>query len=54
MNQISKDRRCYTCLGCNRLEIEEFNGTYRDCPNYMKGKEVENNDNSSSAHRSID
>lgn len=29
MKQISKDRLCIRCLGCNKLELEDFNGTYR-------------------------
>lgn len=37
MKQIDKDRKCYSCLGCNRLEQEEFKGVYR-CENYMKGR----------------
>lgn len=36
MKQISSDKKCFTCLGCNRLELEDFNGIYR-CQNYMKG-----------------
>lgn len=27
---------CYSCLGCNRLEIKSFQGTYR-CNNYIRG-----------------
>lgn len=30
--------KCETCLGCNRLLIEDFKGTYR-CDNYIKGAE---------------
>lgn len=36
MKQIDHDKKCYTCLGCNRLELESFNGVYR-CENYIKG-----------------
>ena len=36
MKQISKDKKCYTCLGCTRLEIAEFEGVYR-CQNYVEG-----------------
>lgn len=32
--------KCTTCLGCNRLELEEFEGYYR-CENYMRGAEDE-------------
>lgn len=38
MKQIDEDKICFTCLGCNRLELEEFNGVYR-CNNYAKGTE---------------
>lgn len=27
-------KKCINCLGCNRLELEQFNGTYR-CENYV-------------------
>lgn len=37
MKQIDKDRLCYTCYGCNRLENSDFNGTYR-CLNYIKAE----------------
>lgn len=37
MKQIDKDKKCYSCLGCNKLEQENFNGIYR-CENYMRGK----------------
>lgn len=36
MKQIEEDKKCYTCLGCNRLELEDFNGIYR-CNNYVEG-----------------
>lgn len=28
---------CKTCLGCNKLELKEFKGTYQ-CNNYKGGK----------------
>lgn len=31
-----KETKCYSCLGCNRLEIKSFQGTYR-CNNYIRG-----------------
>lgn len=31
MKQINSNTLCYRCLGCNKLELEEFNGT-----NYCK------------------
>ena len=36
MKQIEQDRKCITCLGCNRLEDESFAGVRR-CENYIKG-----------------
>jgi hypothetical protein len=36
MKQIDKKYLCYTCYGCNRLELETFQGVYR-CKNYIKG-----------------
>ena len=36
MKQIEQDRKCYTCLGCNRLEDALFAGVRR-CENYVKG-----------------
>lgn len=36
MEQIGKDRLCFTCYGCNRLEVDYFNGVYR-CKDYEKG-----------------
>jgi hypothetical protein len=36
MEQIEQDKLCYTCYGCGRLEIDNFNGVYR-CDNYIKG-----------------
>lgn len=32
------ETKCKTCLGCNRLELENFKEVYR-CENYMKGIE---------------
>ena len=39
MKEIDKDKLCSTCLGCCRLEQEEFNGVYR-CNNYAIGKDI--------------
>ena len=36
MKQIEQDKLCYTCLGCNKLEDETFEGFYR-CEHYIKG-----------------
>ena len=36
MEQIDKKYKCYKCLGCNRLMLEDFKGVYR-CNNYIKG-----------------
>lgn len=30
---ISKDKLCYYCYGCNKMELEYFNGT-RNCRNF--------------------
>lgn len=40
MKQIDKDKLCYKCLGCNRLELEEFKGVYR-CASYISGRTEE-------------
>lgn len=34
------ETKCKTCLGCNKLENENFKEVYR-CKNYMEGKENE-------------
>lgn len=34
--QLRENSKCITCLGCNRLELEEFIGVLR-CENYIKG-----------------
>lgn len=39
--ELNKNSLCYTCLGCNKLEIEQFRGTNK-CENYVRG---ETNDN---------
>lgn len=33
--------KCKTCLGCQRLEQEDFKGVYR-CQYYIENKEVTN------------
>lgn len=33
--QISKNKKCYDCWGCNRLEDPKFNAVYR-CQDYLK------------------
>ena len=39
--------KCTTCIGCNRLELENFEGYYR-CENYVKGdKNVRQDKNNS-------
>lgn len=35
MKQISEKTACYSCLGCNKLELEWFNGVYH-CKNQVK------------------
>ena len=32
------ETKCSTCLGCNRLEMEDFKEVYR-CENYVRGRE---------------
>ena len=34
MQQISKDMICKYCFGCNKLELESFNGT-RNCRRFI-------------------
>lgn len=36
--ELDQKRKCITCMGCNRLELKEFVGTYR-CENYVGGNE---------------
>lgn len=36
MQQINKNTACYTCLGCNKLELESFKGVY-ECKDKIKG-----------------
>lgn len=38
MEQIKQDRLCYYCLGCNRLEDENFKGINR-CQNFVPAVE---------------
>ncbi len=37
-NQKQLTGKCITCLGCNRLEIADFEGV-DECKGYMKRKE---------------
>lgn len=39
MKQIGKDKLCYYCLGCNRLEIPDFLGIM-SCKNFIAGKDL--------------
>lgn len=39
MKQIDKQYLCYTCISCNRLELETFTDVYR-CKNYIKKERV--------------
>ena len=34
--QLEKDKLCYYCLGCNKLEINNFAGVNR-CENFETG-----------------
>lgn len=38
MKQIKKNTLCYYCLGCNKLELIEFNEVMR-CKNFTAGVE---------------
>ena len=38
MKQISNKKICFYCLGCNKLEDEEFGGVAR-CENFMPSKQ---------------
>lgn len=38
MKQIEKDKLCYYCTGCNKLEIEQYDGV-RNCKNFMPSRE---------------
>lgn len=33
MTEIKKDKLCFYCMGCNKEEIELFNGV-RNCKNF--------------------
>jgi len=36
MKQMEKDQLCYYCLGCNKLQQNEFEGV-RNCKNFITG-----------------
>lgn len=38
MKQIDNKKLCKYCLGCNKLEAENFNGVMR-CKNFVTGME---------------
>ena len=38
MKEIKKNKLCHYCLGCNKLELESFNGVYR-CNNFIQAME---------------
>lgn len=38
MKELKKGTLCIECLGCNKLLIENFTGSYK-CDNFMLGKE---------------
>lgn len=38
MKQLQKDKICFWCFGCNRLEEENFEGT-RNCKDFLPAKE---------------
>ena len=37
MKQIEKDKLCYYCTGCMKLENEQFNGV-RNCSNFIQAE----------------
>lgn len=41
MKQINKNKLCHTCLGCNRLELDNFYGVYH-CQYYIRGVKDDN------------
>lgn len=38
MKELKKGTLCKKCLGCNKLELEEFEGIYR-CNNFISAIE---------------
>ena len=40
MKQIDKNKLCYRCAGCNRLELENFEGIYR-CNHFTQLERIE-------------
>lgn len=38
MKQMEKDKICYYCMGCNKLEDEKFEGTIR-CNYFVTGRD---------------
>lgn len=48
MKEINEKTLCYTCYGCNRLELQWFMGINK-CENYINAcKEKETNDHKTS------
>lgn len=37
MKQLDKDVLCYYCLGCNKEELENFNGV-KNCKTFIVGR----------------
>ena len=37
MKQVEKDKLCKYCIGCNKLELEQFNGV-RNCSNFIQAE----------------
>lgn len=42
MKELKKETLCKRCIGCNRLEDENFEGVYR-CINFIEWKKEKNN-----------
>lgn len=39
MKQIEKNMLCLYCMGCNKLELIEFEGVM-NCKNFIQGKDL--------------
>ena len=44
MKELKKGTLCEKCLGCNKLLIENFTGSYK-CFNFVKGEKTNDNKN---------
>ena len=37
MKQLEKDKLCKYCMGCNKLELEQFEGVH-NCSNFIQAE----------------